>query len=264
MIDAIRQRQINESLNDIRDFNSMAFQIEKRNAALNPENVLPYTQINPEAIQATSDLVQQLLPLLERKKAAMTELKHVPVGMRREYSQGAGEVTNTREVIQLYNAIVKNILTEINQQPAQTSQERIRQLRKALLPADELAKNIYTLISNDILDDRNPWSDGLTSLYLPRFVQALAVYRLMREQLVGSHLAEINQDDVTRKVQDILSLRENRNMMARYRELRLPTAPATATGDVGQNNFPPRPNPGLGGPGGQMRSFRPVVISGTK
>jgi hypothetical protein len=158
-------------------------------------------------------------------------------------------VTNTQEVIQLYNAIVKNILTEINQQPAQTSQGRISQLRKALLPANELAKNIYSLIKDDILDDRNPWSDGLTSLYLPRFVQALAVYRLMREQLVGSHLAEITQDDVTRKVQEILSLRENRELMARYRELRLPTAPATATGDVGQNNFPPEAKSRSGGSG---------------
>ena len=72
MIDAIRQRQINESLNDIQNFNRMVFDIEKRNAAINPDNVLPYTQISPEAIQATSANVQQLLPLLEKKRATMS------------------------------------------------------------------------------------------------------------------------------------------------------------------------------------------------
>ena len=68
MLDAIRQRQIDESLNDIRDFNAMVFNIERRNASLNPDNVLPYTQLNPEAIEMTSVQVQQLLPLLERKR----------------------------------------------------------------------------------------------------------------------------------------------------------------------------------------------------
>ena len=88
MLDAIRQRQIDESLNDIRDFNAMVFNIERRNSSLNPDNVLPYTQLNPEAIETTSVQVQQLLPLLERKRAAMAELQHVPVGMRREFSHG--------------------------------------------------------------------------------------------------------------------------------------------------------------------------------
>ena len=60
MLDAIRKTQIDESLNDIRNSNAMAFDIEKRNARLNPENVLPFTQINPEAIQMTTAQVQQL------------------------------------------------------------------------------------------------------------------------------------------------------------------------------------------------------------
>ena len=212
MLDAIRKRQIDESLNDIRNFNAMAFDIEKRNARLNPENVLPFTQINPEAIQMTTAQVQQLLPLLERKRAAMTELLHIPVGIRREFNQGVVEVTSTQEVIQLYNAAVKGILAEVNRQPTATSQERISQLRKTLVPVNELARNLYNFVDDKILDARAPWTDELITLYLPRFMQTLAVYRLIRSQLVGNHQAEINQDDVTRMVQDILNLRENRKI----------------------------------------------------
>ena len=173
MLDAIRKRQIDESLNDIRNFNAMAFDIEKRNANLNPENVLPFTQINPEAIQMTTAQVQQLLPLLERKRAAMTELQHVPVGIRREFNQGVVEVTSTQEVIQLYNAAVKGILSEVNRQPTATSQERISQLRKTLVPVNELARNLYNFVDDKILDARAPWTDELIT-YLPRFMQALA------------------------------------------------------------------------------------------
>ena len=75
MLDAIRQRQIDESLNDIRDFNRMVFDIEKRNVGLNPDNVLPYTQINPEAIEATNVPAQQPLLVLEKKRAEPGELK---------------------------------------------------------------------------------------------------------------------------------------------------------------------------------------------
>ena len=140
MLDAIRQRQIDESLNDIRDFNRMVFDIERRNAGLNPDNVLPYTQINPEAIEATTAQVQLLLPLLEKKRVAMGELRHGARAAGVTMTQGAAEVTNTQEVVHLYNALVQGILTDIHSQPAQTSQERIRQLRKALLPIDYLVK----------------------------------------------------------------------------------------------------------------------------
>ena len=135
MIDAIRQRQINESLNDIQNFNRMVFDIEKRNAAINPDNVLPYTQISPEAIQATSANVQQLLPLLEKKRATMSELAH---GLTSEIlqnhiqlRQGLIDVTTTEDIIQLYNAIVQGIVGEIHQQPSQTSQQPIHRRRIA-------------------------------------------------------------------------------------------------------------------------------------
>jgi len=48
MVDAIRRRQIDESLNDVANFNSM-FNLERKHVEMQPENVLPYTQINPEA-----------------------------------------------------------------------------------------------------------------------------------------------------------------------------------------------------------------------
>ena len=146
MIDAIRQRQINESLNDIQNFNRMVFDIEKRNATINPDNVLPYTQINPDAIEATSANMQLLMPLLEKKRATMSELAraHIPeiLAIRMEVRQGMIATTTTGDIIQLYNAIVKGIVDEIHQQPSQTSQQRIQLLRKALAPINDIANSL--------------------------------------------------------------------------------------------------------------------------
>ena len=255
MIDAIRQRQINESLNDIQNFNRMVFDIEKRNAAINPDNVLPYTQISPEAIQATSANVQQLLPLLEKKRATMSELAH---GLTSEIlqnhiqlRQGLIDVTTTEDIIQLYNAIVQGIVGEIHQQPSQTSQQRIHLLRKALDPVNAIANSLQIFIHHRLLSHGEVVDSEWIVSYLPRFLQALAVYTIMRSQLVGTHLAEISQDDVSRTVQDMIS--RDPQLQFWYDRLRLPTAPIPAVGDVGQSNFPPRPPPppGAGGaPGG--------------
>ena len=119
----------------------------------------------------------------------MTELQHIPVGIRREFNQGVVEVTSTQEVIQLYNAAVKAILADVNRQPTATSRERINQLRKTLVPVNELARNLYNFVDDKILDARALWTDEPILLYLPRFMQALAVHRLIRSQLVGNHQA---------------------------------------------------------------------------
>ena len=68
-MDTIRRRQIEEVLNSDMEINKFVFQIQKRNAGLMTENLLPYTQMNSEVLETVSAVVNQLFIILEKKKS---------------------------------------------------------------------------------------------------------------------------------------------------------------------------------------------------
>ena len=233
MVDAIRRRQIDESLNDIKNFNSMVFNLERKNVELQPENVLPYTQINPEAIAATKTSVQELYLLIEKKRAAITNAGHTIVGRPTDASDTA-EAGTFEDVRQRYNGIVQQILADINVQPAQTSQQRIESL-KSILPIVSQLPNKYMLAVNNMVRtaDRN-----VIAAYVPTLVAAMVFYQIVSGQLPGSHLAEISQNDITQGITRFLN--SDPAMQQLYADLRLPTDNLNV-GSTG--NFPPRPPP---------------------
>ena len=170
MVDTIRRRQIDESLNDVKNFNSMVFNLERKNVELQPENVLPHTQINPEAIAATKTSVQELHLIIENKRAAITNAGHTPV-----HRSDLAEASAFEEVRQRYNGIAQQILADINAQPAQTSQQRIESL-KSILPLTSQLPNKYLHAVVTMMETADL---QVTVTYMPRLIEAMVFYQII-------------------------------------------------------------------------------------
>jgi len=68
-MDQIRKRQIAEVLDENKMMGSIVFALERKYVNLETENPLPYSQLNTEILEATTNGVNSLLVLLERKRA---------------------------------------------------------------------------------------------------------------------------------------------------------------------------------------------------
>ena len=69
-MDAIRQRQIAEVLDENKTIGNMVFALGKRWVDMDTENPLPYSQINAEVLDSTTSTINSLFVLLEKKRVA--------------------------------------------------------------------------------------------------------------------------------------------------------------------------------------------------
>ena len=69
-MDSIRLSQIN---NYDKNINSMVFNLEKKRVAMSPDpTVVPYSQVNPEALTAAKAALNPLRVLLDSKRASLS------------------------------------------------------------------------------------------------------------------------------------------------------------------------------------------------
>ena len=68
-MDQIRKRQIAEVLDENKAIGSMVLALERKYVDLDTENPLPYSQLNTEILEATTNGVHSLLVSLKRKGA---------------------------------------------------------------------------------------------------------------------------------------------------------------------------------------------------
>jgi hypothetical protein len=68
-MDAIRKRQIAEILDENKTSGNMVFALEKRWIQSETDNVLPYSQLNAEVLDSTTNTINSLFVLLEKKSA---------------------------------------------------------------------------------------------------------------------------------------------------------------------------------------------------
>ena len=85
----------------------MYFKLKKRNAGLSTENVLPYTQLNSEAINAVSGIVNQLQVLIEKKKSYLQILSSNTGNMTQKAVESIHSISMIEEILQLYNTAVE-------------------------------------------------------------------------------------------------------------------------------------------------------------
>ena len=93
-MDSIRLSQINEALNYDKNINSMVFNLEKKRVAMSPDPiVVPYSQVNAEALTAARAALDQLRVLLDSKRASLSLM--IRPGSRiesQEFASGASDV----------------------------------------------------------------------------------------------------------------------------------------------------------------------------
>ena len=93
-MDSIRLGQINEVLNYDKNINSMVFKLEKKRVAMSPDPiVVPYSQVNAEALTAAKAALDQLRVLLDSKRASLSLM--IRPGSRiesQEFASGASDV----------------------------------------------------------------------------------------------------------------------------------------------------------------------------
>ena len=129
-MDLIRKQQINEVLESEININKVVFNMEKRNVALSTDNVLPYSQLNYEAIDTVSSIVNALMSILEKKKSDIHNLEtntyHNASAHRIEM---INDLSRVEDVLKLYNSAVEPYLglkSSLTQQTKGAMWNRVR------------------------------------------------------------------------------------------------------------------------------------------
>ena len=142
-MDAIRQRQIQEVLNGDQEINKIVFQIEKQNAGLTTENVLPYTQLNTEVLEGASAIIGQLLVLLEKKRADVQSMLNTPHSAK--HDELFHSITSFEEILRLYNTAVEPYNGIKQNLTQQTKSELLNKVRKIISPIAYITNGLNTL-----------------------------------------------------------------------------------------------------------------------
>ena len=155
-MDTIRRRQIEEVLNSDMEINKFVFQIQKRNAGLMTENLLPYTQMNSEVLETVSAVVNQLFIILEEKKSDVQNIVNQVYNdpnNRVNAPKDAdlfNDLTAFEEVLRLYNTAVEpynGIRANLTQQ---TKGEILNKVRQLLNPVAYITNGIKNIIEKQI------------------------------------------------------------------------------------------------------------------
>ena len=84
----------------------MVVALERKYVDLDTENPLPYSQLNTEILEATTNGVNSLLVLLERKRAETHNCLQNYHPQRYLKKESADEIGRIEEVLRLYNTVV--------------------------------------------------------------------------------------------------------------------------------------------------------------
>ena len=109
-MDAIRQRQIAEVLDENKTIGNMVFALEKRWVQSETDNVLPYSQINAEVLDSTTSTINSLFVLLEKKRADTFNMAQNNHPQRYQRKQSVDEISMIEDVLRLYNTIAERFM----------------------------------------------------------------------------------------------------------------------------------------------------------
>ena len=158
-MDSIRLSQINEALNYDKNINSMVFNLEKKRAAMSPDPiVVPYSQVNAEALTAARAALDQLRVLLDSKRASLSLM--IRPGSRiesQEFASGASDVGQVELVGQLYNQVVGLYsIGNLTQQTKGLIMQSVQQIQKQVAGMIAGLRKVLEELSKVYADTNNP------------------------------------------------------------------------------------------------------------
>ena len=184
-MDSIRLSQINEALNYDKNINSMVFNLEKKRVAMSPDPiVVPYSQVNAEALTAAKAALDQLRVLLDSKRASLSLM--IRPGSRiesQEFASGASDVGQVELVGQLYNQVVGLYsIGNLTQQTKGLILQSIQQIQKPVAGMIAGLRKVLEELSKVYADTNNPSLAPTATFHFVRCIEALAFYVIIYEQ----------------------------------------------------------------------------------
>ena len=190
-MDSIRLSQINEALNYDKNINSMVFNLEKKRAAMSPDPiVVPYSQVNAEALTAARAALDQLRVLLDSKRASLSLM--IRPGSRTEsweFASGSSDVGQVELVGQLYNQVVGLYsIGNLTQQTKGLILQSIQQIQKPVAGVIAGLRKVLEELSKVYADTNNPSLAPTATFYFVRCIEALAFYVIIYEQISSTNI----------------------------------------------------------------------------
>ena len=144
-MDAIRQRQIAEVLDENKTIGNIVFALEKRWIDMDTENPLPYSQLNAEVLDSTTNTINSFFVLLEKKRAETFNMAQNSHPQRYQRKQSADEIGMIEDVLRLYNTVAEPFMDAKNALTQQTKSEMLQRIRK-IQPSVSYIVNVLSRI----------------------------------------------------------------------------------------------------------------------
>jgi hypothetical protein len=158
-MDAIRKAQIREVLDYDKNINTMVFNLTKSQVARMSDNVLPYVQLNAQALDGMKGIVNGLLIIFEKKQAQLRYVIQNPDKWNtNKYSQNVSEVGMIEDVIQQWNRGVSYYNLKGN--TLQTKAAIVTNARKLMDYVNFIQKGLYQLIESIVKEFSLPLTEG--------------------------------------------------------------------------------------------------------
>ena len=211
-MDSIRLSQINEALNYDKNINSMVFNLEKKRAAMSPDPiVVPYSQVNAEALTATRAALDQLRVLLDSKRASLSLM--IRPGSRvlsQEFAHGASDVGQVELVGQLYNQVVGLYsIGNLTQQTKGLILQSVQQIQKPVAGMIAGLRKVLEELSKVYADTNNPSLAPTATFYFVRCIEALAFYVIIYEQISSTNIEVMTSDTLKPRIWDLINKKKN-------------------------------------------------------
>ena len=134
MMDSIRRQQIAEVLNYDRNVNLQVMNLEKKGVAEMGETSALSSLQTQHVLDDTSELINSLMIILDKKKAGVLSLPHYTAAHGKQHTDAVDDLTNIHEVVDAYNVIVASYLGNNTVQTKQMLHASIRRLLSDVAP----------------------------------------------------------------------------------------------------------------------------------
>ena len=184
-MDAIRQRQVAEVVDENKTIGNMVFALEKRWVQSETDNVLPYSQINAEVLDSTTSTINSLFVLLEKKRAETFNMAQNNHPQRYQRKQSVDEISMIEDVLRLYNTVAEPFMDVKNALTQQTKSEMLQRIRKIQPSISYIVNGLARILGNYYRDRNTPARrDEIRGFYV-KILEAYVCYSLILEQLTS-------------------------------------------------------------------------------
>ena len=193
MMDSIRRQQIAEVLNYDRNVNLQVVNLEKKGVEKMGETGALSSLQTQHVLDDTTELINSLMVILDKKKASVLSLPHYTAAHARQHTEAVDDLTNIHEVVDAYNVIVASYLGNNTVQTKQMLHSSIRRLLSDVAP---ITRGLSSMLQTYVVNRRTERVN--IRRYFAKLLVALSAYSLIEDQLRSGSLYNVSTSCVAR------------------------------------------------------------------